>query len=171
PRPPRGPARRPGRRQEDDHVLRRLEHLGLYPPDRSPAAAAVRAGAAVAGVLRRKLGDGYWIVEEGLNGRTTGWDDPLGPFRSGKELLAPCLMTHEPIDLVVVMLGTNDLKRRFGVGARDTMRRSRARAPARGSTPAPTSGRATTTASTSTPRTTNGSAASSRSRSAGCWHD
>ena len=71
------------------------------------------------GVLRRELGAGYWIVEEGLNGRTTVWDDPLEPFRSGKELLAPCLMTHEPIDLVIVMLGTNDLKRRFGVGARD----------------------------------------------------
>ena len=75
------------------------------------------------GVLRRELGDGYWIVEEGLNGRTTVWDDPLEPFRSGKELLAPCLMTHEPIDLVIVMLGTNDLKRRFG-GARATSRRA-----------------------------------------------
>jgi lysophospholipase L1-like esterase len=41
------------------------------------------------GVLRRELGDGFWIVEEGLNGRTTVWDDPLEPFRSGKELLAP----------------------------------------------------------------------------------
>jgi lysophospholipase L1-like esterase len=71
------------------------------------------------GVLRRELGDGHWIVEEGLNGRTTVWGDPLEPSRSGKELLAPCLMTHEPIDLVIVMLGTNDLKRRFGVGARD----------------------------------------------------
>ena len=71
------------------------------------------------GVLRRELGDGYWIVEEGLNGRTTVWDDPLEPFRSGKELLVPCLMTHQPIDLVIVMLGTNDLKGRFGVGARD----------------------------------------------------
>jgi lysophospholipase L1-like esterase len=71
------------------------------------------------GVLRRELGDGYWIVEEGLNGRTTVWDDPLEPFRSGKELLVPCLMTHQPIDLVIVMLGTNDLKARFGVGARD----------------------------------------------------
>lgn len=66
----------------------------------------------MAGVLRRELGDGYWTVEEGLNGRTTVWDDPLEPFRSGKELFAPCLMTHEPIDLVIVMLGTNDLKRR-----------------------------------------------------------
>jgi lysophospholipase L1-like esterase len=71
------------------------------------------------GVLRRELDDGYWIVEEGLNGRTTVWDDPLEPFRSGKELLLPCLLTHQPIDLVIVMLGTNDLKGRFGVGAHD----------------------------------------------------
>jgi len=70
------------------------------------------------GVLRRELGDGHWIVEEGLNGRTTVWDDPLEPFRSGKELLAPCLLTHQPIDLVIVMLGTNDLKGRFGLSAR-----------------------------------------------------
>ena len=71
------------------------------------------------GVLHRELGDGFWIVEEGLNGRTTVWDDPLEPFRSGKELLVPCLLTHQPIDLVIVMLGTNDLKGRFRVGARD----------------------------------------------------
>jgi lysophospholipase L1-like esterase len=70
-------------------------------------------------VLARELGDGFVVVEEGLNGRTTVWDDPLEPFRSGKELLVPCLLTHQPIDLVVVMLGTNDLKGRFGVGARD----------------------------------------------------
>ena len=70
-------------------------------------------------MLRRELGDGFWIVVEGLNGRTTVWDDPLEPFRSGKELLVPCLLTHQPIDLVIVMLGTNDLKIRFGVGARD----------------------------------------------------
>jgi lysophospholipase L1-like esterase len=71
------------------------------------------------GVLRRELGDGFWIVEEGLNGRTTVWDDPLEPFRSGKELLGPSLLTHQPIDLVIVMLGTNDLKIRFGASARD----------------------------------------------------
>jgi lysophospholipase L1-like esterase len=71
------------------------------------------------GVLRRELGDGFGIVEEGLNGRTTVWDDPLEPSRSGKELLVPCLLTHQPIELVIVMLGTNDLKGRFGVGARD----------------------------------------------------
>ena len=71
------------------------------------------------GVLRRELGDGFGVVEEGLNGRTTVWDDPLEPYRSGKELLVPCLLTHQPIDLVIVMLGTNDLKGRFAVGARD----------------------------------------------------
>ena len=71
------------------------------------------------GVLRRELGGGHWVVEEGLNGRTTVWDDALEPHRDGRELLPPILMTHQPVDLVVVMLGTNDLKRRFGVGERD----------------------------------------------------
>jgi lysophospholipase L1-like esterase len=71
------------------------------------------------GVLRRELGGGYSVVEEGLNGRTTVWEDPLEPYRSGKAFLMPCLLTHQPLDLVIVMLGTNDLKRRIGVGARD----------------------------------------------------
>lgn len=72
-----------------------------------------------AGVLRRALGDGYVVVEEGLNGRTTVWDDPIEDHRSGKEYLLPCLRTHKPVDLVVIMLGTNDLKARFGVPACD----------------------------------------------------
>jgi hypothetical protein len=74
-------------------------------------------------VLRRELGDGFWIVEEGLNGRTTVWDDPLEPFRSGKELLVACLLTRQPIDLVIIMLGTNDLKAASG-WARATSRRA-----------------------------------------------
>jgi lysophospholipase L1-like esterase len=69
------------------------------------------------GVLRRDLGDGYWVVEEGLNGRTTVRDDPLEPHRNGRAFLIPCLTSHYPLDLVVVMLGTNDLKQRFGVAA------------------------------------------------------
>jgi lysophospholipase L1-like esterase len=69
------------------------------------------------GVLRRDLGDGYWVVEEGLNGRTTVRDDPLEPYRNGRAFLMPCLVSHYPLDLVVVMLGTNDLKQRFGVAA------------------------------------------------------
>ena len=66
------------------------------------------------GVLRDTLGEGYWVIEEGLGGRTTVWDDPLSPNRNGHHYLLPCLETHQPLDLVVLMLGTNDLKHRFG---------------------------------------------------------
>jgi lysophospholipase L1-like esterase len=69
------------------------------------------------GVLRSELGDGYWIVEAGLNGRTTVWDDPLEPHRNGRKLLLPTLLTHQPLDLVIIMLGTNDLKRRLNASA------------------------------------------------------
>ena len=56
-------------------------------------------------------------VEE--SGRTTVWDDPLEPHRNRRELLLPVLLTHQPVDLVVLMLGTNDLKHRFGAEPRD----------------------------------------------------
>jgi lysophospholipase L1-like esterase len=69
------------------------------------------------GVLRRELGDGYWVVEAGLSGRTTVWDDPLEPHRNGRKLLLPTLLTHQPLDLVVIMLGTNDLKHRINASA------------------------------------------------------
>ncbi len=73
-----------------------------------------------AGILRQQLGEGYWVIEEGLNGRTTVWDDPIeGIFKNGKTYLVPCLESHQPIDLVVLMLGTNDLKKRFSVSAFD----------------------------------------------------
>ncbi len=71
------------------------------------------------GVLQRELGERYRVIEEGLNGRTTVWDDPIEPDRNGKRYLVPCLETHEPLDLVTIMLGTNDLKRRFGLSASD----------------------------------------------------
>jgi lysophospholipase L1-like esterase len=61
------------------------------------------------GVLQRELGEGYHVVEEGLGGRTTVYDDPLLPGRSGRDLLARALESHAPLDLVVVMLGTNDI--------------------------------------------------------------
>ena len=67
-----------------------------------------------AGVLRDTLGGDYWVIEEGLGGRTTVWDDPLSPNRNGYTYLLPCLETHQPLDLIVLMLGTNDLKHRFG---------------------------------------------------------
>jgi lysophospholipase L1-like esterase len=61
------------------------------------------------GVLQRELGDSYHVVEDGLGGRTTVYDDPLQPHRSGKLLLAPALEVHAPLDLVVLMLATNDI--------------------------------------------------------------
>jgi lysophospholipase L1-like esterase len=71
------------------------------------------------GVMRRKLGDEFLVIEEGLNGRTTVWDDPIEGIVSGKNYLVPCLETHKPLNLAVVMLGTNDLKARFSVTAYD----------------------------------------------------
>lgn len=66
------------------------------------------------GVLQSILGTDYKIIEEGLNGRTTVFDDPImGAHRNGKTYLAPCLETHMPLDLVIIMLGTNDMKPRF----------------------------------------------------------
>jgi len=67
------------------------------------------------GLLAQKLGDGYYVIEEGLSGRTTAFDDPIEPFRNGRKALDVCLLTHKPIDLFVVMLGTNDTKHFHGV--------------------------------------------------------
>lgn len=68
-------------------------------------------------VMARVLGDEVEIVEEGMNGRTTVWDDPVDGLMSGLNYLEPCLISHKPLDLVIVMLGTNDLKDRFCVSA------------------------------------------------------
>jgi lysophospholipase L1-like esterase len=67
------------------------------------------------GVLQRELGQEYEIIAEGCNGRTTVWDDPIEGYKNGKEYLIPCLDSHQPLDLVIIMLGTNDLKARFSV--------------------------------------------------------
>ncbi len=74
------------------------------------------------GVLQTMLGGDYRVIEEGLNGRTTLLDNPLKPYRSGREYLIPCLETHKPLDLVVVFLGTNDLCDRYGMLAIDIAR-------------------------------------------------
>lgn len=66
--------------------------------------------------LQRLLGEDWTVIEEGLNGRTCVYDDPIeGGYKSGAQYLPPCLMSHNPLDLVVIMLGTNDAKHRFGL--------------------------------------------------------
>lgn len=67
------------------------------------------------GVLARELGEGFKVIEEGQNGRTTVHDDPFALVRNAKAVLPAILESHKPLDLVVLMLGTNDLKNVFGV--------------------------------------------------------
>ncbi|WP_306547157.1 SGNH/GDSL hydrolase family protein [Desulfobulbus sp.] len=70
-------------------------------------------------VLGQILATGYEVIEEGLGDRTTVWDDPIEGYRNGREYLIPCLESHRPLDLVVLLLGTNDLKKRFNLSASD----------------------------------------------------
>jgi len=70
-------------------------------------------------VLQNELGAGYHIIEEGLPGRTTAWEDPLEGYKNGLEQLTPILHSHKLIDQLIIMLGTNDLKNRFSVSAMD----------------------------------------------------
>lgn len=72
------------------------------------------------GILQNELGGGYRVIEEGLNGRTTMWDDPAAPYRNGLKHIDVCLETHTPIDLVILMLGTNDMKPRISGRAYDS---------------------------------------------------
>ncbi|TCD13135.1 SGNH/GDSL hydrolase family protein [Oricola cellulosilytica] len=61
--------------------------------------------------LAQALGGRVDVAAEGLNGRTTAFDDYLGEAdRNGARVLPTLLTTHKPIDLVIVLLGTNDLK-------------------------------------------------------------
>ncbi len=70
-------------------------------------------------VMEKELKKDYVVIEEGLNGRTTVWEDPIEGYKSGKNYLLPCLESHKPLDLIIIMLGTNDLKARFSVTAYD----------------------------------------------------
>jgi lysophospholipase L1-like esterase len=62
----------------------------------------------------------WQVIEEGLPGRTTVHDDPVeGAHRNGLTVLPAILESHCPVDVVILMLGTNDLKQRFSVNALD----------------------------------------------------
>ncbi|RZM94048.1 hydrolase [Bradyrhizobium genosp. SA-3] len=62
------------------------------------------------GAMAAALGDGYEIIEEGLSARTTSIDDPVDPRLNGSAYLPAALASHIPLDLVILMLGTNDTK-------------------------------------------------------------
>jgi lysophospholipase L1-like esterase len=67
------------------------------------------------GVLAGELGEGFRVIEEGQNGRTTVHDDPFALARNARSVLPALLESHKPLDAVVMMLGTNDLKAVFAV--------------------------------------------------------
>lgn len=70
-------------------------------------------------VLQKLLGDGYEIFEEGQNGRTIANEDPWeGGTKCGMDYVLPMLETKRP-DLLIIMLGSNDLKKKFNLPAAD----------------------------------------------------
>ncbi len=69
------------------------------------------------GRLQMLLGDEYTVIEEGCNGRTTVNDDPIDGWKNGLDYLRPCLNSHKPVDIVILMLGSNDLKQTFHLTA------------------------------------------------------
>ncbi len=71
------------------------------------------------GLLQQALGEDYYVIEEGLSGRTTDLDYDREPGRNGKTYLEPCLDSHMPLDMVILMLGTNDLKTEFNRSVQD----------------------------------------------------
>ena len=88
------------------------------------------------GLLQRALGEAYQVIEEGLCGRTTVHSESARPGRSGEQLLPVLLESHAPLDLVILMLGTNDCKtafhptaRRVALGIRRLLAQIRAGAP------------------------------------------
>ncbi|KUM34267.1 SGNH/GDSL hydrolase family protein [Pseudomonas sp. EpS/L25] len=72
------------------------------------------------GVLARGLGHDWRLIEEGLPARTTVHDDPIdGHHKNGLSYLRPCLESQLPVDVLILMLGTNDLKARLSMTPAD----------------------------------------------------
>mgnify|MGYP003623597403 CR=1 FL=1 len=71
------------------------------------------------GILQAGLGENCYGLEEGLGGRTTSFEEPITPGRKGADFLLPCIHSHQPLDLVILMLGTNDVKTIFPATAED----------------------------------------------------
>jgi lysophospholipase L1-like esterase len=63
------------------------------------------------GVLQAALGADASVIAEGLNGRTTAFDDHTSDAdRNGARVLPTLLSSHSALDLVIILLGTNDMK-------------------------------------------------------------
>jgi len=73
------------------------------------------------GLLQKQLGDTYYVLEEGLGGRTTDLEhyNSDKPSRNGLVYFKACVDSHMPLDIIIVMLGTNDLKTMYNRSAED----------------------------------------------------
>lgn len=89
--------------------LRHADDLRRYGPDeRWPS------------LMQAALGSGWSVIAEGQPGRTTVHDDPIeGTHKNGRSYLRPCLESHWPLDVFILMLGVNDLKARFALNPGD----------------------------------------------------
>lgn len=61
------------------------------------------------GVCQQELGDDFVIIEDGINGRTTIFDQPFSEYLNGIKGLGYSLLSQAPLDIIVMFLGTNDI--------------------------------------------------------------
>ena len=71
------------------------------------------------GLLQIALGDMAWVIEEGMNGRTTAFDDEECDGRNGLMALPAILKANQPLDAAIIMLGTNDCKSAFNASSKE----------------------------------------------------
>ncbi|HHZ82954.1 MAG TPA: hypothetical protein EYN60_02890, partial [Nitrospirales bacterium] len=74
------------------------------------------------GVLQGQLATHVRVIEEGLNGRTTAFDEPFRSGRDGSEALPSILESHRPLDLLIIALGANDLQPLYNASGYDSAR-------------------------------------------------
>ena len=88
---------------------------GYAPQDGSRYSHKIRWPMVLKEILNKGHADNppFWVVEEGQNGRTSCREDPVEGDKNGLRQLIPILESHKPIDIVAVMLGTNDMKTRY----------------------------------------------------------
>ena len=91
---------------------------GFMPKKDSPAITANNRypwGVRWTSLVQMQLGENYRVAENGVNGRTTMFDCPLADYRNGLKDIEVGMQSQMPVDLVIIMLGTNDVKGHLGM--------------------------------------------------------
>lgn len=71
------------------------------------------------GILQSELWSDFNIIEEGLRWRSVYWENPKFSWRNGSSYRYPCLLSHFPLDLVIIFLWTNDLQKELNHSIQD----------------------------------------------------